>query len=176
MARAVLPALAALAALTASVAQVACAPARPPDAAARADLEDPDAEADTAATNPRLAGDPGPTGPVVWLDSEKQALERGRTERRPILVHFDSDWCADCSRFKKETLGDPRVEAEAGRFVAVRIDATEDDDPQISAVLQKYTVINVPTLILLDFRGREQRRITELVGPETFLHEMDQIR
>jgi thiol-disulfide isomerase/thioredoxin len=124
----------------------------------------------TASAQAAAAGDQ-----LVWLSSEREALQRGRDERRPVLVHFDSQWCADCKRLKQETFGDPRVKAQAGRFVAVRIDATNDEDPQVSAVLQKYTVINVPTLILLDSSGHEQRRITELVSPETLLHEIDQV-
>ena len=135
--------------------------------------DDVDADADPGEARPAAAS----TGaPLVWLSSEREARERGLDQGRPVLVHFDSQWCADCKRMNAETLGDPRVKARAGRFVAVRIDATNDEDPQVSAALQKYTVINVPTLILLDSSGHEQRRFTELVGPETLLHEIDQVR
>jgi thiol:disulfide interchange protein len=140
-------------------------PAEPPDEE-NGDPDGADARVDGASSQHQL----------VWLSSETEALERGRDERRPVLVHFDSQWCADCKRMKQETFDDPRVKAQAGRFVAVRIDATNDEDPQVSAALQKYTVINVPTLILLDSSGHEQRRFTELVGPETLLHEIDQVR
>lgn len=177
VARAVMSAAASLATVSlASVLLSACTPPPPadPTTAARPDTPeegDPDAEPETR---------PAAAAPVddqlVWLSSEKEALERSRDERRPVLVHFDSQWCADCKRMKQETFGDPRVQAQAGRFVAVRIDATNDEDPQVSAALQKYTVINVPTLILLDSSGHEQRRFTDLVGPETLLHEIDQIR
>ena len=158
---------------------LACTPVtktRAPEAPADSPTETPDEEnADQESTEAR-AGSASSQRQLVWLSSETDALERGRDERRPVLVHFDSQWCADCKRMKQETFDDPRVKAQAGRFVAVRIDATNDEDPQVSAALQKYTVINVPTLILLDSSGHEQRRITELVGPETLLHEISQVR
>lgn len=124
----------------------------------------------------RAPAAPVPPDQQEWLSSADEAIQRGRDENRPVLVHFDSPYCADCTRLKQETLGDPRVKEQVGRFVAARIEATNDEDPRVSAALQKYTVINVPTLILLDSRGHEQRRITELVGPETLLHEIGQIR
>lgn len=150
-----------------------CAPAPADPTTARGDLaEEVEPGSDAPETRATLALDQ----PLVWLSSERDAIEQGRNEGRPVLVHFDSQWCADCKRMKQETFGDPRVKEHAGRFVAVRIDATNDDDPQVSAALQKYTVINVPTLIVLDSSGHEQRRFTELIGPETLLHEIDQIR
>ena len=65
---------------------------------------------------------------------------------------------------------------QAGRFVAVRIDATNDDDPQVSAALSKYAVIAVPTLILFDSSGHEQRRFTDFIRPDTLLGEIAQVR
>jgi thiol:disulfide interchange protein DsbD len=152
-----------------------CTPSPPADpTTARAEPpEEGDVEPESTA---QAAAPAGSQRPLVWLSSEREALERGREERRPVLVHFDSQWCADCKRMKQETFGDPRVEARAGRFVAVRIDATNDEDPQVGAALEKYTIINVPTLILLDSSGHEQRRITELVGPEALLQEIEQVR
>jgi thiol-disulfide isomerase/thioredoxin len=137
---------------------------------------DLDAEAtDALAPSPARAASAA-DGPLVWLGSEEEALERGLAERRPVLVHFETEWCADCRRMVSETFGDPRVKTRAGRFVAVRIDATNDEDPQVSAALSKYAVVSVPTLILLDSSGREQRRFTELVGPDTLLTEIDRVR
>jgi thiol:disulfide interchange protein len=161
--------------LVAGALLTACAPPAPSDPTRADDPAEGEAGDEAADARATSAGAAAAGDQLVWLSSEREALQRGRDERRPVLVHFDSQWCADCKRLKQETFGDPRVKAQAGRFVAVRIDATNDEDPQVSAVLQKYTVINVPTLILLDSSGHEQRRITELVSPETLLHEIDQV-
>lgn len=152
---------------------LACAPV---PAADPTSLHADDDAGDDDAAEARPSAPAAPRGPLVWLSSEREAVQLGREEHRPVLVRFDSPWCADCKRMEAETFGDPRVRAQAGRFVAVRIEATDDEDPQVSAALQKYTIVNVPTLILLDSSGRERRRITDPVGPETLLHEIDQVR
>ena len=159
----------------------ACSP--PPPADPTSTLRDTsegelDGDAEPAPDAASVAALPLATtrGPLVWLASETEALAQGRAERRPVLVHFATEWCADCKRMVSETFGDPRVKTEAGRFVAVRIDATNDEDPQVSAALSKYAVVNVPTLILLDSSGHETRRFTELIGPDTLLHEIDRVR
>lgn len=171
--------LAAAALLGAAPLASACVPSpSDPSSYREADDGDDDDASDTRESRRgrRAPGAPVPPGQQVWLDSADEAIARGREENRPVLVHFDSPYCADCKRLKQDTLGDPRVKEQVGRFVAVRIEATNDEDPRVSAALQKYTVINVPTLILLDSAGHEQRRITELVGPETLLLEIGHVR
>ncbi|MBK8252790.1 MAG: thioredoxin family protein [Polyangiaceae bacterium] len=173
MARSALIAFVGLAALAALP---ACSPPAPSDpSAVRADSPD-DTDADAEPAEARAAAPASYDAQLIWLASEADAVSQAQAERRPVLMHFDSQWCADCKRMKLETFGDPRVRELAARFVAVRIDATDDEDPEVNAILQKYTVINVPTLILLDSKGHEQRRITELVGPDTFLQEINRVR
>ncbi len=150
----------------------ACAPpATPIDVvvAVREVELDPDAAEPEAAPTKRPQA---ACGPLVWLRSEQEGLARGKAEGRPVLVHFATEWCADCKRMVSETFGDPRVKDQAGRFVAVRIEATNDEDPEVSAALLKYSVVNVPTLILLDSSGNERRRITEVIGPDKLLTEL----
>lgn len=179
----VLPAGLSLPAFLLSLVLAGCSPRPPADvtiAVREASGEnDLDADPDTIAEPPApvalvaaSAADPQ----LVWLASDEEALERGLAERRPMLVYFDAYWCADCKRMVSETFGDPRVQTQAGRFVAVRIDATDDEDPQVSAALSKYAVVSVPTLLLFDSSGHEQRRFTDLVGPETLLAEIGRVR
>ena len=42
--------------------------------------------------------------------------------------------------------------------------------------LTKYAVIAVPTLILFDSSGHEQRRFTDFIRPDTLLGEIAQVR
>jgi thioredoxin:protein disulfide reductase len=58
---------------------------------------------------------------------------------------------------------------EASRFIAVKVDATSDDDPAIDQIKDKYGVVGLPTVILLGANGQERARITEFVPPEQLL-------
>lgn len=154
----------------------ACAPLPPVDPTVSVhETESPDTEAESDPTDPAPAA-ARPQGPLTWIASETDAVAQSQAERRPMLLHFAAEWCSACKRMARETFGDPRVKTQAGRFVAVRIDATNDDDPQVSAALSKYAVIAVPTLILFDSSGHEQRRFTDFIRPDTLLGEIAQVR
>ena len=116
-----------------------------------------------------------PKAQLAWLHSEEEALKLSKTEKRPMLVDFTATWCGACQEMAKDTFADPRVMAKAGNFVAVKIDATDQDDPKVEEVSKKYGVVGLPTVLLIDSQGKERKRFTEFVGPERFLTEIEGI-
>ena len=44
---------------------------------------------------------------------------------------------------------------ESSRFVAVKVDATQEDDPAVNEVKDRYHVLGLPTVILLGKNGEE---------------------
>ena len=154
----------------------ACAPvpAVDPTVAVRGSSDsDGDAENDAIDVTPASAKG---QGAVQWLASESDGVAQSKAERRPLLVHFAAEWCSACKRMAQETFGDPGFQSKAGRFVAVRIDATNDEDPAVDAAFAKYAVMGVPTLIVIDSRGREQRRFTDFIRADQLLGEIEQVR
>lgn len=106
---------------------------------------------------------------LSWVHSEVEAVEKAKTEKRPMIVDFTAEWCGACKKLAKETLSDPRVMAKAGNFVGVKVDATNDEDPQVEAVKDKYQVVGLPTLVIYDSNGQERKRFKDFVPPEEFL-------
>jgi thiol:disulfide interchange protein DsbD len=107
---------------------------------------------------------------LTWEHSEEVAVKIHKGEKRPMIVDFTADWCGACKQLTKETFSDPRVMATATKsnFVAVKIDTTDDEDPQILAVKGKYKVVGLPTVVIYDSNGDERKRFNEFVGPEQF--------
>jgi thiol:disulfide interchange protein DsbD len=110
-----------------------------------------------------------PKGELKWIESETEAQTLASSEKRPMIVDFGAEWCAACKELAVHTFADEKVRSEAGRFVAVKVDATDEDDKQIAALKDKYKVVGLPTVVVLDSEGREKVRFNEFVPPERFL-------
>ena len=110
-----------------------------------------------------------PKAQLLWLESEEVAMQQASTEHRPVIVDFGAAWCGACNELATHTFADTGVRAEAGRFVAVRVDATDEDNEQVNRIKDKYHVVGLPTVVVLDSEGKEQVRFNEFVPPERFL-------
>ncbi|MCC6555025.1 MAG: thioredoxin family protein [Polyangiaceae bacterium] len=120
---------------------------------------------------PVAAAEPGAAKKelLTWLHEEKAATAKAQAEKRPLLVDFTAEWCGACKEMARETFADPRVMEKAAHFVAVKVDATDDEDPQVNEVKGKYKVVGLPTVVIYDSTGAERKRFNEFVGPEAFL-------
>jgi thiol:disulfide interchange protein DsbD len=105
-----------------------------------------------------------------WIrQDEALAIARARAEGRPFLIDFWADWCSACRELDRGAWADPRVQAAARRFVALRMDGTEDSEA-FQRVFDKYGVQGMPTVIFVDSHGREMpARITGTTSGEEML-------
>jgi thiol:disulfide interchange protein DsbD len=105
-----------------------------------------------------------------------QVRTRAASEARPLLMDFTASWCAACKEIEKLTFSDPRVKEEAGRFLAVKVDATNDEDPAVEATMRSLGVVGLPTVILFDQQGKEAQRFTDFVDAERFLSALERVK
>ncbi len=123
-----------------------------------------------------VVGASKPKGSLSW---EKTAVEvakaRAEREGRPLLVDFTAAWCGACKELDKHTFSAKDVNAEASRFVAVKVDATVDDDPKVVATLERFGVKGLPTVVVFDSSGKEALRYTDFVPPEQFLSDIKKV-
>jgi len=113
-----------------------------------------------------------PRGQLRWEHSEIVARQRALTEAKPLLIDFTAEWCGACKELARHTFANPDVMKEASRFVAVKVDATSDEDTAVDQIKGKYGVVGLPTVIVLGSDGRERARFTEFVPPEQFLNKL----
>jgi thioredoxin:protein disulfide reductase len=103
------------------------------------------------------------SAPIEWLTDEAQARGKAAMESKPILVDFGTSFCAPCKKLERETFPAAAVKAQAARFVAIHVDASNDEDPDVDRLVKKYGVVGFPTLILLDKDAHEVARFNDFV-------------
>jgi thiol:disulfide interchange protein DsbD len=110
-------------------------------------------------------------GGITWHvhQDEAAALARARAEGKPVIIDFWADWCVACRELDKVAWSDPRVVAEADRFVRLKMDGSQDSD-EFQRVFDKYGVVGMPTVIFIDAQGKElPLRITGAVDGDEML-------
>jgi thioredoxin-related protein len=107
---------------------------------------------------------------IEWL-SYREAVNKGRDEGRPVLLHFTADWCSWCKKMKRETYTDPKVI----RFMHENMSAAMVDTEVHKSLARKYQVSSLPTLWFLDADGRPLTAVPGYVGADKLLRIMEYI-
>jgi thiol:disulfide interchange protein DsbD len=111
-------------------------------------------------------------GAFTWHHDEPAAVALARAEGRPVIIDFWAEWCTACKELDKIAWADPRVRAEAARFVAVKVDGTDSTDA-VAAIQERYAVQGMPTVVFIDSRGRETKeRIIGAIDAEEMLQRL----
>jgi thioredoxin:protein disulfide reductase len=113
---------------------------------------------------------------IVWQGDEVKARAQADTEKKPVLIDFGAEWCTACKELEHNTWPDPLVREQAVRFIAIKVDATDDDAPEIKRLQKKYNVIGLPTVVVLDATGKERVRYTEFVTADKFAAAIKDVR
>jgi thioredoxin:protein disulfide reductase len=126
---------------------------------------------------PVATTDTNPASELAWLSSEVDAVARAASEHKPMMVDFGANWCGACKELEEKTFSDHQVRAAGARFVALQIDATNDDDQDVAKVRQKYHATEgLPVVLLFDSDGKEAVRFTEFVTPDRFVAALAKVR
>ncbi len=111
-------------------------------------------------------------GPLAWIHGEQAGIATARAAHKPVLVDFYADWCLPCKELELKTFSDPRVKALLGQFVLVKVDCTEDDDPQVVDTKKRYHAATLPTLSIVGADGTPLRTIDHFVEPDELLEQL----
>ncbi|MBX3250191.1 MAG: thioredoxin family protein [Myxococcales bacterium] len=115
---------------------------------------------------------------ITWHEDFDAATALAQQTRRPLLVDFGADWCGACQELEHEAMSDPRVVAEAQRFIPVRIDLSASAaTPAKWAILRdRYQQPGLPLVVMHDAEGQERHRVTGPVSADEFLEMLRSIR
>lgn len=105
---------------------------------------------------------------IQWQPYSDSALSTFEGKKGAI-IDFYADWCIPCKELDALTFSDPNVIAESKKFVTLKADMTKSLAPDVSALREKYKIVGVPTVLILNSKGEEVKRITGFVDAQEFL-------
>lgn len=89
--------------------------------------------------------------------------------KKGAVIDFYADWCIPCKELDALTFSAPEVIDESKNFITLKADMTKSLAPEVSALREKYKIVGVPTVLILNSNGEEVNRITGFVNAEEFL-------
>jgi thiol:disulfide interchange protein DsbD len=110
------------------------------------------------------------------LEELDALLMQAKIEGKPALVDMYAQWCVACKEFETITFQDQTVKELFRAFVLIKVDVTKMD-PDNVAILEKYDIRGLPTLLLFNQFGNPQEnlRVTGFLSPKDFSARLDQL-
>jgi thiol:disulfide interchange protein DsbD len=112
---------------------------------------------------------------IAWIKYEQNDYERNIKQGNVIMLDFYADWCLPCKELDKLTFTNSEVIKESRRFATYKIDLTKYDSQTAKEAIENFKIIGVPTLIFIDSKGKEAKRINKFVSAEELLKIMREI-
>ncbi len=110
-------------------------------------------------------------GGVEFSDtSYEAAVERAAREDKPVFLDFTASWCRPCRMMDSQVFPDSSLGALVNEhFVAFKVDTQTPEGVQVAT---KYGISFLPTMIVLDSREQEIKRIKGYRDPVSLILEL----
>jgi thiol:disulfide interchange protein DsbD len=107
-----------------------------------------------------------------------KAITNAKQQKKPIFVDFGAEWCKACKSIEANVFPDAEVSKEAGRFIAVRIDCTAQDEGECAALEKEYSIPGLPRVLFFGSDGnyREDIVVQGELSPAEFLEKMKSVQ
>ena len=111
-----------------------------------------------------------PQSKFLWKPYSKEAVEDSVAHKKPVVIDFFAEWCPNCHELDEEVFSLPEIQAKLAQVTALRMDVTDQNDPEVQKIAQEYGIEGVPTVIFLNTHGEEinNSRVIGFVTPQEF--------
>jgi thiol:disulfide interchange protein len=118
-----------------------------------------------------------PASSQGWRETLDDAIARSRSDGKPALLFFTAEWSTACKALDRETFSNEHVKSLLrSQFHSVRIDVTNEDDPAVRALQERFRVTGLPTVIVLDKGSDETLRLLDFLTADELVSKLRGIR
>ena len=106
----------------------------------------------------------------IVVTSYKDAIEKAKEVKMPILILFEAEWCGWCKRMKQDTLSNEKVKAMMMNYIFLTIDTDKTTE-----VSKKFNVSSLPSYVITDSDGTKLKSDSGYKNPVDFEKWLDNI-
>lgn len=99
------------------------------------------------------------------LNDYAGALAQAKKQKKLVLIDFAARWCPGCQRLEADVFSRKEFTAESKNYVKVKLDV---DLFENSVVADKYKILGVPTVVIVNAAEEEILRLLDYQSPEAF--------
>ncbi len=103
-----------------------------------------------------------------WKKFSTENYEASLKNNERMVIDFYADWCIPCKELDALTFSDQRVLNEFERFTVYKVDMTKNNEVN-EQLRKRFNVIGMPTVLIIDSKGSEIKRLTGFVNADEFL-------
>ncbi len=92
---------------------------------------------------------------LSWEKYSPEKLSQAKTAGQPVIMDFFADWCIPCHELERFTFSDPKIQQALARFSRLKVDMTHPGSDDAQALIEKFDIQGVPTILLLDAQSVE---------------------
>jgi len=113
-----------------------------------------------------------------WTPYSEAGLKNAAELGIPVFIDFYADWCGVCQEYENGTFKDPEFIHATKGIITLRADYTNKDDQKMAAILDKWGVAGLPTLVFIDKSGKEvvKARVVGIESKETLIKILNSIK
>ena len=86
---------------------------------------------------------------ISWQTDLVRGFEKAKSEAKPVMADFYTDWCGWCKKLDKDVYEDSGIDNLSEKFICVKVNCTKDREAP-----GKYGVRGYPTIIFFDAEGK----------------------
>jgi thiol:disulfide interchange protein DsbD len=111
---------------------------------------------------------PSEKASIEWKVYSESVIPADFSGSDGMIIDFYADWCIPCKELDAMTFSDPGVISAAKNYHTYKADMTKSLSPEVEALRNKYNILGVPTVLIINSKGEEVHRITGFMKPDKF--------